>query len=234
MGFEQRYHDADAYMADTGTWHEEDAAWKAEHLLGALRGAGWTPGRVADVGCGTGGVLAHLAPRMPGAELHGFEIAEPAYRIAKARETERLRFHHRSLLDEAGEAFDLVLAMDVFEHVPDYLGFLGALRPHGAAFAFHIPLDLSVRTVWQRGMSAKRTRVGHLHFFTADTARDALRDTGYRVVAERFTHAIVQPAPAGLKAKLRTAHHRALFGMSPEMCARVLGGCSLMVLATPE
>lgn len=234
MGFDQRYQDG-GYLADTGGWHEEEDAWKARHVAALVAAQGLAPRTIADIGCGTGGVLAHLANLLPNAEqLTGHEIAVPAYAIAAARATERLRFSNLSLLDETGPPHDLVLAMDVFEHVPDYLGFLELLRPRGRAFAFHIPLDLSLRGLIRDIPIQRRKSVGHLHYFTAETARATLADSGYRIVEERLTHAIMQPSPRGWKLRLRRLPHRALFAASPRLCATILGGCSLLVLAEPN
>lgn len=233
MTFIQRYQDGE-YLSRTQDWHEGDAAWKAARVREMLDAAELAPRRVADAGCGTGGVLVQLQAALPpGVELTGFEIAEPAYRVAAARAGADLNFVHGGVEDHGGEPFDLVLAMDVFEHVPDYLGFLERLRPHGRAFLFHVPLDLSVKSLLTGLPMHRRRSVGHLHYFTAETARATLEDSGYRVRDARFTHAVMQPPPATWKQGVRRLPDRLLFAARPALCARVLGGCSLLLLAEP-
>jgi SAM-dependent methyltransferase len=230
--FEQRYLDG-AYLADTGDWHEEDAAWKARHLHATIAGAGLQPRSIADIGCGSGGVLVQLQAMLaPGTDFTGYEIAEPAFALAQPRANAHLRFINGSAL-EAQAHYDLALAMDVFEHVPDYLGFLEQLRDKADRFIFHVPLDLSVRALLSDVPMQRRRSVGHLHYFTTATAQATLEESGYRVVSAFHTHAIVQPAPTGLKQKLRMKPHEWLFKASPERCATWLGGCSWMVLAEP-
>jgi len=230
--FEQRYQDG-AYLAETGDWHEDDAAWKAQHVHAMISNAGLAPRRIADIGCGSGGVLVQLqAMLMPGTELTGYEIAQPAYRLAGPRANAHLRFVNGSALD-ADAHYDLALAMDVFEHVPDYLGFLARLRYSADRFIFHVPLDLSVRGLLQDVPMQRRRSVGHLHYFTAATARATLEESGYRVVDAFYTHAIMQPAPTAWKQRLRMKPHQWLFRASPERCATWLGGCSWLVLAEP-
>ena len=46
--------------------------------------------------------------------------------------------------------FDLLLMLDVFEHVEDYIGLLRAVRSKAKQKLFHIPLDLSVQSVLRR------------------------------------------------------------------------------------
>jgi 2-polyprenyl-3-methyl-5-hydroxy-6-metoxy-1,4-benzoquinol methylase len=53
----------------------------------------------------------------------------------------------KDFLEEKDTYFDVVMAIDVFEHVEDYLGFIRRLRVKGEYKVFHIPLDLSVQTV---------------------------------------------------------------------------------------
>lgn len=233
MTFIDPYQDGD-YLARTEDWHEGDAHWKAAHVAALLKAAGVRPARVADTGCGTGGVLVQLQAMLPPqTDFTGFEIAEPAFHTASGRGNAHLHFVHGDVTAATIEPFDLMLAMDVFEHVPDYLGFLEDLRGKARRFVFHIPLDLSVRSLLTDLPMYRRRTVGHLHYFTAETARATLEDCGYRVVQDRFTHAILQPAPVGWKRKLRTLPDRAFYAANPALCARVLGGCSLLVLAEP-
>ena len=231
MTFITRYEDGE-YLAVNGDWHEGDALWKAGHVSALLAAADVRPHTVADAGCGTGGVLVQLQPMLArDAELTGFEIAAPAFRTASTRGNDRLRFVHGSIEDHGSEPFDLLLALDVFEHVPDYLGFLDRLRGQARRFMFHIPLDLSVAGIMTGLPMHRRRTVGHLHYFSAETACATLEDCGYRVVDRRFTHAILQPPPQGWKRKLRMLPHRMLYAASPAICARTIGGCSLIVLA---
>jgi len=235
--FIARYQDGE-YLSVNGDWHEGDAHWKASHVAAILHANGIAPRTVADAGCGTGGVLVQLQAMLPpGAELTGFEIAEPAFRVAAARGNAHLRFVHDFAEEHAaradGGAFDLLLAMDVFEHVPDYLGFLERVRPAARAHVFHVPLDLSVKGLLTGLPMHRRATVGHLHYYTPETARASIEDSGYRILDQRLTHAVMQPAPVGWKRRLRRLPDRALHAVSPAWGQRLLGGHSLLVLAEP-
>lgn len=82
-----------------------------------------------------------------------------------------LRYFHKDLLDESESGFDVVMAIDVFEHVEDFFGFLRSLREKGTYKIFHIPLDLSVQWVLRSSPLIKqRLSVGHIHHFTKETA----------------------------------------------------------------
>lgn len=222
------------YLRNNPEWHAGDSPWKAGHVASLLERHALAPRTICEVGCGAGGVLEALADRVPAAaELHGYEISPQAHAIASRKSDPRLRFHLKDLLQDAGAFFDVVLALDVFEHVEDYFTFLRRLRAKGRHKVFHIPLELSALWVGRGAplMKARRA-VGHLHHFTRDTALAALEDTGYTVIEHRYTAAATDRPSKSWKSRLLNIPRRILFAIAPDATARVLGGYSLLVLAT--
>jgi 2-polyprenyl-6-hydroxyphenyl methylase / 3-demethylubiquinone-9 3-methyltransferase len=83
--------------------------------------------RILDIGCG-GGILCEPLARM-GAEVVGVDPSQENIDIARAHaQAEGLSIDYRCVTAEelaaAGERFDLVLAMEVVEHVADRDGFV--------------------------------------------------------------------------------------------------------------
>jgi hypothetical protein len=123
------------------------------------------------------------------------------------------------------------MAIDVFEHVEDYFGFLRSLREKGTYKVFHIPLDLSVQTVLRSSPIIKhRSSIGHIQYFTKETVLATLKDTGYDVVDYFYTNGSELPN-RGWKANLLRIPRRILFSIDADLTVTVLGGFSLMVLA---
>lgn len=94
--------------------------------------------RILDIGCG-GGLLCEPMARL-GAEVTGVDAAEGNIPVARTHaEQSGLRIDYRHTTAEAladtGAEFDVVLTMEVIEHVADPLGFFTAcrrlLRPGG-------------------------------------------------------------------------------------------------------
>ena len=217
------------YLAQTKTWHEEDAPFKAKNILKMLKRHDIPLHSVADVGCGTGAVLDIVAQELPIDRAAGFDISPQVIEIASRRARPGLVFSQSNPFD-SGETFDLAMALDVFEHVEDYLGFLKRMRVIGRRQLYHIPLDLSVQGLLRRsGILRARSQLGHLHYFTRDTAFETLAYTGHRVSDCFYTTLGYDQEMPALR-RLATLPRRLALSVAPDVGATLLGGFSMMVL----
>jgi SAM-dependent methyltransferase len=229
---QSRYRDG-TQLGLTPDWFESDAVWKAERVHDMMRKHGLEPVSICDLGCGTGGVLDHLSRALPPTtELVGSDMSSQALALAPEARRRRITFVHEPAECSQG-GYDLMLVLDVIEHVEDYFGFLRSIRGKARQFIFHIPLDVSVQTVLRASpfMRARKS-LGHLHYFSRETALSTLRDTGYDLLDEELT----QPAIDlwGGKSKAAKLPRRMAFRLNPRLAARVMGGFSLLVLARPH
>jgi SAM-dependent methyltransferase len=220
------------YLASNPTWHAEDSAWKASQVLGMLHRHGLRPGAVCEVGCGVGEVLRELHDRMSHRpSFVGYEISPQALALAASRSSERLEFRLGNGLED-DEKFDLILLIDVIEHVEDYFSLLRGLRTRSRHTILHIPLELSVVSVLlDTPMTFSRDRLGHVHFFTRDMALGMLRGVGYEIVDWTFTAASSQYPPGSWKLRVLEWARRVAFPLHQTAAVRILGGYSLLVLA---
>ena len=129
-GVEDRYRGQD-YSQANPDWHAEDSPWKAGQILDGL--GDWRPGTVCEVGCGVGAVLRRAArPACPGAHVRGLRHrTRRDRRGALPQEDERLSFRLADPGDD-DDRYDLMLVIDVIEHVADPIGFMAAVRPKAA------------------------------------------------------------------------------------------------------
>jgi hypothetical protein len=126
---------------------------------------------------------------------------------------------------------DVLLCMDVVEHVQDYLGFLKQIRTRGHRKLFHVPLDLSLQGLLREVPEAVRRSAGHLHYFTRRLFFEALEETGYAILDWRYTPAAVDLPARSFAMACAKWPRKAMFAVAPELAVRVLGGYSLLVLA---
>jgi 2-polyprenyl-3-methyl-5-hydroxy-6-metoxy-1,4-benzoquinol methylase len=104
--------------------------------------------RILDIGCGHGYALFWLSQRFPSARLEGVEIdpvqVAECQQAAEANGYTHLQFKEGTFQDiNEQSAYDLIITIDVLEHVPDDSGMLrkmaNILRPGGTAL-IHVPL----------------------------------------------------------------------------------------------
>lgn len=225
-----------SYLERHPTWHAEDSAWKAQRIADILERNGMRPDRVAEVGCGAGGVLRALSEKsgLVAALFEGYDISPQAIEIATKFRNDRLEFRVGDPFSAAQERrFDLLLAIDVFEHVSDYMGFLRRCRTAAEFKVYHIPLDIHVSSVLRNSLLQTRRSVGHLHYFTADSALASLSDTGHEILDWHYTNAALDcfGQRPSLKRALANVPRWLIARASVAFAARLLGGFSLLVLA---
>lgn len=223
-----------SYRANNPGWHSADSAWKADRIAAILTRNSVDFTSCIEVGCGAGQVLAHLSQRMPGKKFTGYDVSPDAAKFWTAPPNSDLSYHLQNFT-ETDASVDLLLLIDVFEHVEDYMGFLRKLSRRARWFVFHIPLDMHVSGLLRGRQLHARRQVGHLHYFSRATALATLADTGYAVVADELTN-LSHETTEGRRALTNFANvaRAGLQAISPNLAAELLGGYSLLVLCRAD
>ncbi len=221
------------YVEKNPGWHVAESPWKAQQIMRMLARHRLTPRRIAEVGCGAGEVLRQLQMQMePACEFWGYEISPYAFELCQTRANNRLHFQLADLTQEPSPFFDLLLVLDVIEHLEDYFQFLRAIRAKAEYKILHIPLDLSVQTlVRKNGLLKRRDLHAHLHYFSKETALRTLEDSGYRVLDAFYTPRSIDHGTGAIQ-KLLVPPRKLLYTLDPDSAVRLLGGYSLLVLAS--
>ena len=220
------------YLKNNPDWHVEDSSWKAGKIIDILTKNKITPSNVCEIGCGAGEILNQLYSVLPAtSRFVGYDIAEDAIDMAKSRTKERLRFKKHDLLMDDSAKFDLLLVIDVFEHIEDYLGFLRKCRDKAEYKIFHIPLDMSVQKVLRKDvLMHARQKVGHLHYFTRETALDTLKDAGYEIIDSFYTPWGFEMQQKTLLKKLFQLPLKIFYSINADLAVKVMAGSLLIVL----
>ena len=217
------------YLKNNPTWHVEYSPSKAANILRMIEKNRLHPKTLCEVGCGAGEVLRLLQLKMDSqCQMWGYDIAPDAIALARTRENERLTFATADLGQIDTPFFDVMLALEVVDHVEDYLGFLRMLRSRSEWKIFSFSLDISVQSAIRKGALLQR-RVAHCHrhHFSKETALRTLEETGYEVVDHTFTSAVAFSGLARLAKPLRLLTYR----LNPDLAVRLFGGYSLLILA---
>lgn len=221
------------YLGNNPTWHEEDSSWKAKQIIKIIKSNNIIPNTICEIGCGAGEILNIMSQVYEEKVMYfGYDISPNAYEICKKKSKHNLNFILKDLLEEKDVMFDVLMAIDVFEHIENYYNFLRNLRNKGVYKIFHIPLDMSVQAVMRGSPLMKaRSSVGHIHYFTKETALAALKDTGYDILDYFYTSGSIELPNREWKAQLLRLPRKLLFSINQDLAVRYLGGFSLLVLA---
>lgn len=222
------------YLDKNPQWHSERSPWKAKKISSILKKNNIEFNTIVDAGCGAGEVLVCLQKEFGNTKKYtGYEISPQGFGIATEKENESLKFVNEDLLSNKSENnFDIAMAIDVFEHIEDYISFLKNMKTKAHYKIFHIPLDLSVQSVLRsKPIIERRKKVGHIHYFTKDIAFATLQDLGYKIIDWQYTGDTIElPAKSTLSA-LAKLPRKAAFMLNQNLTVRILGGWSLLVLA---
>jgi len=222
------------YLSHNPTWDEADSPWKAALIMNMLRRHHIVPRTVCEVGCGAGGILAALRDYLgPACHLVGYDIA-PALEDFWVKHTpKQVTFILGDFLAmESDVCYDLLLMMDLLEHLENPFDFLRRVLSRANWFVLHIPLDLHVQGVIRNTpLLRAHHQTGHLHYWNKDLAFMMLKECGLEVIEWEYTAGAIElPAPSRWREIARWPR-RFFFAIAPDWTARTLGGFSLLVLA---
>lgn len=179
---------------DKKDWYYAFVRRDIEPLLPAVSG------RVLEVGCGGGGTLAWLKESGRATSTVGIELSPDAAAIARTRVDEVHCGDADELLAGLAESsFDLVLCLDVLEHLVDPWATLNRVRslvrpggrvitslPNIRHHSVLLPLLFSGRWEYRDAGILDRT---HLRFFSRQGIAAMFRHAGLREIRELPTYA---------------------------------------------
>jgi hypothetical protein len=225
------YTDGD-YLKNNPTWDVEDAPWKANLIFRMMEKHQLNPTTICEVGCGCGEILRQLQMKMPASvRLTGYEISPHAYELCKERSNDRLSFCLKNYCDETNNSCDIILLIDVIEHLEDYFSFLRDIKPKSPYKILHIPLEMfAIAVLYPRFLLGQRKNVGHLHHFSKETALQMLKDLGYEIIDYQYTMGYALSRHYGIKDTLLKIPRGLFYPVFPDFSVQLFGGCSLLVL----
>ncbi len=205
----------DSY-SDGGYWSTEHADWlntkPTKHvdilpgLLAAVDAVGKEHIRIADIGTGNAWVfmeaLSLIRAARPQCNLipTGFEVAPDGVASARARFPD-LDLRERLFTDREGP-FDIVMLIDVLEHLENPWDMLRQCRAAGGYLVVRQPLIASWSTFRNNQYENQRRALGHIALFDYRQFLDMTKATGWAPVATELLPVWEWPMNKGMKASL--------------------------------
>ncbi len=219
------------YSEKNKEWGSYNSAWKAGEIVKIIRRHTINANNIVEIGCGAGEVLYQLNNKINDDTVifEGYDISEYAINIANQKTVKNVKFYNKDFLITKKNNYDLLLMIDVFEHVPDYLNFIEENAKRAIFKIYHIPLDMTVSAILRDQFSTVRKSVGHLHYFTKETALETLKDTGQEIIDYFYTAGSFESRQK-LRTRIANIPRILIYPLMPNMTVKLIGGYSLMIL----
>jgi SAM-dependent methyltransferase len=217
------------YLINHPDWDSKDSLWKAKYTKGAIEKNGLHPKTVCEIGCGAGEILKHLKRQIPeNIKYCGYDISPQAHKLC-LKNPEGIEFRLADFTKEKRH-FDLILLIDVIEHIDGIEQFLSSIKGRAKNYIFYVPLDLCLQNVvFQQNLIKSREINGHLHFFSKCLAFKILRDSKYKIIDYSFTPAFSYYRPRSVKNFLGHILRKTVFLLSRDLAAKIFNGFSIMI-----
>ncbi len=228
------------YYKKNPDYHLEDSFFKYNNLIRILKKYKTKKEfdkftNIVEIGCGAGKIV-HLFKKsnlFKNASFYGYDINPDAIKLAK------LNFKDVNYICddflENNNSSNLVICADVFEHIENPYNFLKKLSVKSDIFIFNIPIEINLLSILFRTNIFKKSYkdVGHLHFYTKDIAILLLENCGYKIINTKIVSNFknLNKKNISLLRLFFYIPHMILSLISYEISSRILGGCSLIVLA---
>lgn len=221
-----------SYLKGCPSWHSEDSLWKAQQIKKILKKNEITPKTICEVGCGAGNILNHLYQTYSSEiSYSGFEISPQAFELCKKIENKNIHYYLNDFCKVGITDLDVILLIDVIEHVENMCEFLRIIKEKGKFKIFHIPLDLFVLNILRdSNLCRGLLHPGHIHFFTKEIALEILRINGYEILDYFYTPGF-EISGSNWSGKLLRFPRKIVYELDNELGIRIFGGVSLLVLA---
>jgi len=240
---EKSYVDGSYWQQAAPNYFLTDSSWKAHHLFSLIDRTylnKYTKRRlnVCEVGCGVGGVLSGFVELI---RKQGISCSGTGYDISyEAIEKARSLFPNISFevtdIHNIQRKSDILLLVDVLEHVNNPLEFLSKCLDLSDLLVIHLPLDINY---WGRLLIGKsyykylEEDRGHIHFFEKKTALELIHSVGADVIDWKYTkwgieHDFDRSKSGRIARLLRTIG----FHLNEDLSARYFGGASIALFCS--
>jgi len=229
-------YESKSYLNRNETWHVEDSAWKARQVLKLINVHNIKVNTICEVGCGAGEILVQLSQKLPHNTCFiGYDISPQLENMWKERENDRIQYIKADFL-ESQEHYDILMFIDVIEHIEDYIGFLRKVKDRGRYKIFNFALEIfAVKALLSHKYTHSRNKYGHIHYFNKDICLAVLNDLGFEILDYFYAPSAIDlssiSTSISFSSRVLKFPRILLSKISTDLTAKLLGGYSLFLLA---
>lgn len=209
-----------AYSEHELKWLRTCATEKTNNLQALARGK--SVETVLEVGCGSAVVLAEVARRKIGCDHVGIDLVDPRVHLDAGAAQLKVLAYDGVTIPFPDNAFDLVYASHVIEHVPEPRALLAEIHRVSKQWVYvEVPCELHVRTTHKALQTS--LDIGHINAYTPESFVLLLETAGLKVKDTRlFDHMweVHRFHTSFVAGTIKGAIRRSLLGLSPRWASK--------------
>ncbi len=179
------------YFEKNKNWHASDSEEKAffiNLLFQKIKKENIET--VLDIACGNGKVFLSFIKDKNFKKLLGLDISKKAIEMAKKNDLEKkVEWRVADIFQENLEKFDLILGMDIIEHIDDK-NFLEKIKNNGKYFIFKVPIEDNFLNTFLKKISFGKIdqqkdsleKYGHINYYTEKKFLKLLAEKDFNVL----------------------------------------------------
>ncbi len=176
--------------------HDSDFHTKSSAVLSILP-KGFKPDSIIDIACGSGKILIEIAKRLGSKDVVGVDISRKIIDIARQNDSEGVvEWLPLSIFDYQRTGFDLVLAIDIVEHVENDKELLDRILSLGKLAVIKVPIEDNPINRFIMWATCKKIdpwketerKYGHIHHYSLKSFIQLLEASGASVEKIEYLH----------------------------------------------
>lgn len=152
---------------------------------------------ILDVACGSGKILIEVLKKLNSIRNVGIDISKKAINIAKQYDLEKkVLWITKDIFKFNQERFDLVLALDIIEHISDDKKFLNKMEELGQNLIIKAPIEKNFINKLFNILSFKKIdplldtklRYGHVHHYSLKELMKLINGSSFSIKKINYMH----------------------------------------------
>ncbi len=152
-------------------------------------------GSLLDVACGAGGITKIMDEQLESKRTVGLDISETMIKTAKRRDKGgKVTWICQDIFNyKTNHKFDLVLGIDIIEHIDNDLGILKKISTLGKKVLIKVPMEdsvldnkiirrLGIRDPWKES----EEKYGHINHYNERGLLKLFHDAGFRIIKQGY------------------------------------------------
>jgi len=191
MDYKQEYIDKNPDL------HESDTESKVRNIDKLLFPIAMKVTSIVDVACGSGKILLNISKKYSSKKNLGIDISDKMIEVAKTNDiNNNVTWKVANVFDVKLDNYELVLAIDILEHVESDLGFLKHIKNIGRYLIVKVPIEKNFLNILVKIISFGKIdeykyteeKYGHINHYSEKDLLNLIDESELMVIGKGYMH----------------------------------------------